>query len=112
MIKVKTSRLLIAGCALFLIPVLIQARSPKFSKDLDADGGRSTVDVVVQFSRPLQPKFHERIGARGGHLNVELPIIQGAAYTIPSESLEELAADPDVAYVSPDRHVTALLDST
>src|SRR4051794_25651780 len=105
MIKVKTSRLLIAGCALFLIPALVQARSPKLSKDLDANGGRSTVDVVVQFSRPLQAKDHERIGARGGRLNVELAIIQGAAYTIPSGALEDLAADPDVAYISPDRHV-------
>src|SRR5438045_671170 len=66
--KVNT-RLLIAGYALLLVPTLLEARSPKLSKDLDADGGRSTVDVVVQFSRPLQPKYHERVGARGGHLN-------------------------------------------
>jgi len=110
--KVQTSRLLIAGCALALLPALVQARSPKLSKDLDANGGRSTVDVVVQFSRPLQAKDHERIGARGGRLNVELPIIHGAAYTIPSGALEDLAADPDVAYISPDRHVIALLDYT
>jgi serine protease AprX len=39
-----------------------------------------------------------------------LSIVKAATYSIPASALEDLANDPDIAYVSPDRTVNGLLD--
>src|SRR5262250_660587 len=80
------------------------AKSPKISKDLDDAEDGQTVDVIVQYR--VQPgKAHfDRVGARGGVLKKDLRgVIRGAAFTVKKNSLEDLAHDPDVRYISPDR---------
>src|SRR6266849_10784125 len=85
----------------------------KLSKDLEAlKGGNSgaTVDVIIQFKQTPSDAHHQKVQNKGGVLKTKLDIIKGAHYSVPVESLDALADDPDVVYISPDRPVEGSLD--
>ena len=85
----------------------------KLSKDLDALKGAhsgATVDLIIQFNQTPTAAHHQKVQAKGGVLNTKLDFIKGAHYTVPVESLDAMADDPDVAYISPDREVSGSLD--
>ena len=90
----------------------------KISKDLQGRNASDQVDVIVQFNQVPTAHHHQRVFRRGGTLKRELGQFHGAAYRVPASALADLAADPDVAYISPDRPVqstgtgspTAVLD--
>src|SRR3989441_7700615 len=87
----------------------------KVSKDLDAlKGGHdgATVDVIIQFNQAPTEAHHQKVQDKGGVLKTKLDFINGAHYSIPVESLDALADDPDVVYISPDRPVRGALDTT
>src|SRR6266566_4384498 len=87
----------------------------KLSNDLDAvKGGHSgaTVDVIVQFNQVPAAAHHQKVQNKGGVLKTKLDFIKGAHYSVPVESLDALADDPDVAYISPDRRLSGALDNT
>src|SRR6266487_4065980 len=78
----------------------------KLSKDLDAlKGGHNgaTVDVIIQFNQTPTAAHHQKVQDKGGVLKTSLDAIRGAHYSVPVESLQTLADDPDVAYISPNR---------
>src|SRR5215472_17046556 len=77
------------------------AQPGKASKDLDKASGQ--VDVIVQFNRPVSPDLHQKVVSHGGKLKNELGLVRGGVYTVPASAISDLASDPDVAYVSPDR---------
>jgi len=70
-----------------LLPAAI-AKSPKIGKDLDTNKD-AEVDVIVQY----------RVEPTTTHLQ------KAAIYTVPASALEDLANDPDVKFVSPNRAV-------
>src|SRR5258707_1556561 len=85
----------------------------KLSKDLDSlKGGHNgaTVDVIIQFNQTPTAAHHQKVQSKGGVLKTNLDFIKGAHYSVPVESLDDLANDPDVAYISPDREVSGSLD--
>src|SRR5258707_4649753 len=85
----------------------------KLSTDLDAlKGGHNgaTVDVIIQFNQTPTAAHHQKVQSKGGVLKTKLDFIKGAHYSVPVESLDDLANDPDVAYISPDREVSGSLD--
>src|SRR6266446_10202182 len=87
----------------------------KLSKDLDAlKGGHdgATVDVIIQFNQTPTDAHHQKVQNKGGVLKTKLDFIKSAHYSVPVESLDALADDPDVAYISPDRPVRGALDTT
>src|SRR6266567_3196166 len=91
----------------------------KLSKDLEAlkDGHNgATVDVIVQFNQTPTDAHHQKVQNKGGVLKTKLDAIKGAHYSVPVESLDALADDPDVAYISPNRPLsgtsTSKLDYT
>src|SRR6266705_3384981 len=87
----------------------------KLSKDLDAlKGGHSggTVDVIIQFNQTPTAAHHQKVQNKGGVLKTKLDFIKGAHYSVQVESLDALADDPDVAYISPDRRLSGALDQT
>src|SRR6266704_3150717 len=87
----------------------------KLSKDLDAlkDGhSGATVDVIIQFNQTPTDAHHQKVQNKGGVLKTKLDFIKGAHYSVPVESLDALADDPDVAYISMDRPVRGALDTT
>ena len=96
----------------FIIWLTISCRAEnKLGPDLSLDNRDSDVDVIVQFtSRPTE-RHHDKIRRRGGQLKQDLSgALNGAHYTMPAHNLLELSQDPEVAYISPDRPVHAMLD--
>src|SRR3989441_2765095 len=87
----------------------------KLSKDLEALKGShsgASVDVIIQFNQTPTDAHHQKVQNKGGVLKTKLDFINGAHYSVPVESLDALADDPDVAYISPDRPVHGTLDTT
>ncbi len=108
--------------ALSLLLVLLTAglsfadgKKHKLSKDLDAlKGGHNgaTVDVIIQFNQTPTDVQNQNVGNKGGVLKTKLDVIKGAHYSVPVESLQSLADDPDVAYISPNRPLSGTSTST
>src|SRR5437899_6185189 len=87
----------------------------KLSKDLDALKGShsgASVDVIIQFNQTPTDAHHQKVQNKGGVLKTKLDFIKGAHYSVPVESLDALADDPDVVYISPDRRLSGSLDNT
>src|SRR5260370_32823552 len=101
--------LLVAGLC------LADGNKRKLSKDMEALKGRpsgGTVDVIIQFNQTPTDAHHQKVQNKGGVLKTKLDIIKGAHYSVPVESLDALAADPDVTFISPDRPVRGAIDTT
>jgi hypothetical protein len=87
---------------------LANAELPKMSDDLqgrlakaDAD---SKVDVIIQFKQHPTAYHLSKVERLGGKMKRDLRgVIKGAAFTVPASAVADLANDPDVAYISPDR---------
>src|SRR6478752_8994990 len=69
------------------------------------------MDVIVQYKQRPTPAQHQRVAAFGGRFKKQLGLINAGSYSVPASSLEALAADPDVAFIAPDRKVHMLLDN-
>ncbi len=68
------------------------------------------IDVIIQYrTQPTEAHGHA-VRNMGGTLKRELGVINARHYSIPAAALAQLASDPDVAYISPDRPVQANLD--
>jgi len=86
---------------------LALASPRKVSRDLKKQSSSARVNVIVQYRVPPSPGHFARVVAKGGTLQQNLPVINGAVLTVTGRSLKALAKDPDVAYISPDRTVRA-----
>ncbi|HXI38506.1 MAG TPA: S8 family serine peptidase, partial [Bryobacteraceae bacterium] len=82
----------------------------KISTDLLLGDPDAVVDVIVQFQTPVTEAHHRKVIDRGGHLKQALDIVQGGLYSMRAGKLGDLAQDPDVYYISPDRTVRGMLD--
>jgi serine protease AprX len=89
-----------------MISSVVWAANSKIAPDLANWKGA----VIVRYKAHMQDQHHRRIEQRGGHLNRTLEVVNSAAYQIPAAALEEVANDPDVEYITPDRPVKAMLD--
>ena len=92
---------------------LADGNKHKVSSDLDAlKGGKhgATVDVIIQFNQTPTAAHHQKVQNKGGVLKTKLDFIKGAHYSVPVDALDDLADDPDVAYISPNRPVRGSLD--
>src|SRR2546425_6323154 len=89
-----------------------QPRDPgsKISSDLQGADPNSNLKVIVQFTEPPTSSHHETVIAQGGEHLKNLRLVNGALYTVPASALAELAKDPRVAFISPDRPVRRSLD--
>src|SRR5438477_3563486 len=101
--------LLVAGLS------FADGKKHKLSKDLDALKGSNsgpTVDVIIQFNQAPTDVHHQKVHSKGGVLKTKMDLIKGAHYSVPVGSLDALADDPDVAYISPNRPLsgTSTLD--
>ena len=79
----------------------------KIAPELERVNSASVADVIVQFKEGARAGVHARIAASGGVLHRSLDLIRGAHYRIPAARLAELARDPDVEFIHPNRAVQA-----
>ena len=102
-------------CLLAAGASIADGKKHKVSKDLDAfaDGHNgATVDVIIQFNETPTDAHHQKVHNKGGVLKTKLDVIKGAHYSVPVESLQKLAHDPDIAYISPNRPLSGTSTST
>jgi len=108
------AREIILTLCVVLSGTLAYAGPQKMSKDLAVKPVSDQVDVIVQFTQAPTARHHQKVLSRGGSLKQELGAVKGGAYRMPASALADLAADPEVAYITPDRpvRVTANLSAT
>ena len=90
----------------------LQAGGEKLSPELQQAKLGDAVEVIVQYRVAPTEMHHLRIAGMGGHLRRTLDGIKGAHYSLPVSAIQNLASDPDVAYISPDRPVKGMLNVT
>lgn len=84
--------------------------SPKIAKDLENADPGANIDVIVQFKQAPTAAQHKKVTDRGGVLKTTLSVVKAGLYSIPAGKLADLAGDPEVTYVSPNRSLTGSLD--
>ena len=104
---VARGRTSLTVCLVILTASLASAGSPKMAKDLSGKKGSAQVDVIVQFTQSPTARHHQKVLSKGGTLKNALGLVNGGSYSVPASALAALAADPDVAYISPDRSVAS-----
>ncbi|MBV9087958.1 MAG: S8 family peptidase [Acidobacteriaceae bacterium] len=94
---------------LILLPLTAFAEQNELSPDCHNKTG--SIDVIVQYKVPPQQKHRDRMAAQGGQVTRSLDLIKAVVAHVPATRLKELANDPDVAYISPDRAVHSYLNN-
>lgn len=80
----------------------------KLSPELQSASPTDSVDVIVQYRTAPSEQNVKKVTAKGAKLKDNLSLIHSAAFqNVPASALADLAADPDVAHVSPDRPLKA-----
>lgn len=104
----------------------VQKLSPELRRrDATLNAG-SKVEVIIQFrnkqstlagsgglagQRRIENFNRQKIEGVGGMVKHEFPTLTAVHASIPTSALEKLAADPEVAYISPDRPLRTLLNN-
>ena len=84
----------------------------KMADELSRADRNSMVDVIIQYNQMPTEAHHQKVRNKGGVLQRELHVIKAGHYTVPASALAELANDPDVAYIAPNRSLSGSLDLT
>ncbi|HTU46147.1 MAG TPA: S8 family peptidase [Bryobacteraceae bacterium] len=85
-------------------------RGLKLANELTTVDPTANVDVIVQYKVQPTSEHFNRVHFMGGTDKRKFNRIPAAAFTLPAASLQELAQDPDVVYISLDRKVRSHLD--
>jgi serine protease AprX len=97
-------RRILAGCALlFEVSFAFASQTGKISSDLQGLNSTSQVNVIVQYQQAPATLQLQQVLNLGGTLNLVLGLVKAVAYRIPVSAITQLAADPNVIYISPDR---------
>ena len=77
------------------------AAAANLSSELKNVPPAGSLDVIVQFRHPPTAKDLAALTARGGSRKVEFKSVHGGLFTLPAAALKNIAANPNVLYVSP-----------
>lgn len=80
--------------------------------DLDLTDPAAERHVIVQYQDAPTANHHRKVAARGGKLVHELGLVSSAHYSMTSAAARDLANDPEVVSIQPDREVHGALDLT
>ena len=87
-------------------PVL-SSQTSKFSRDLQsAVGGDGMVTVIVQHRQMPTNAHLKSLQAAGATIKSQFHSIRAVTMRVPVSTLAELAKDPNVAFITPDRQIT------
>ncbi|HVP53554.1 MAG TPA: hypothetical protein VMU45_01060, partial [Candidatus Eisenbacteria bacterium] len=93
-----------------LVPTMMLAQTTKLAPELKLTASEQSIPVIVQY-KPAVSASKVKIVA-GVSAAAQLTVINGVRVVVPASALASLAADPNVAYVSPDRPVRGLLNNS
>src|SRR5882724_10174838 len=105
---VAASVKLLLTLGLFSASSLLAAN--KLSAELEGLSPADSVDVIVQFTRPPSEADLKAVDHAGGVLKHSFQRIHGGLFTLKAGQLHAMAANPNIAYVSPDRRVSGSLE--
>jgi serine protease AprX len=115
---VHPSAIMIKRQIVVILPCLVAAASlchgqqRKLSRDLEGRDPEALVNVIVQYKNAPRQQDVDAVVHRGGrHLRM-LNVVHGAVYSIAAKDLADLANDPAVKYISPDRAIAASSNSS
>src|SRR5579862_463921 len=106
-ISASTRLLALAAIPLALAVPGYSAEPHKHSPQLEGLDPKSHVDVIVTFNGVPTGRHHQKVGAHGGVLKADLPLVNGGHYSLPASEIESLAADPDIKYISQNHALSA-----
>ena len=101
-IKKQTVRMAIIAAA---TAALAYAGHPKVDRDLERKNPDALLNVIIQYKQGAQQRHRDAVLRKGGFHKGTLDVVKGAVFSVPAKALVELANDPDVDYISPDRPV-------
>jgi serine protease AprX len=102
--------------AVALIPIISapaawgQRHDQKLASDIPLGDPEKQVTVLVRFNKQPSPESFKKLHGRGAQLRHRLNLIPAAVVQISAGALRDLAADAEIAYISPDRPVSASID--
>lgn len=82
---------------------------PKIAADLEGRDPGSAARVIVQFAQAPQTRHLDKARQHGGQVHSTLPLVNGAVVTMQAGALADLADDPEVVRISPDRELSGTL---
>ncbi len=97
-----------ALAALFGTASLCFGQHRKLSTDFEGRDPETPVNVIIQYKHTPQQGHIDAVLRRGGRHLRTLGLLNGEVYSVAPKALADLANEPDVAYISPDRTVTGL----
>ena len=106
----KTSSLAFAFAVALAFSTLVDAAPNKIAPDLLAMNPATVMEAIVQYKVAPSTAKVDAVLALGGKVNIQFKVIHALVVTLPVGSLEVLAKDPDIVYISPDRLVKKALD--
>jgi hypothetical protein len=86
------------------------APKSKVAPDFASVDPNTQVNVIVQWKNTPDDVRNEKVRDRGGKLRSLHQSIKAASYSMPASMVNDLANDPDVARIVPDRRITSKLD--
>jgi hypothetical protein len=103
---------LLTGILVLMASASMAFAASKVSPDLPQGNSSTRIDVIVQLSTPANNAQLQQL-ARFGEVRGAFSIIKGIHLRLPIAAIQALAANPSVAYISPDRtNKGALRDPT
>jgi len=101
-----------------IIPVLVlalatlaAARQDKLAPELQASSQQDNVKVIISYKVVPGTEHLRKLNGHGGQVTKDLSSLRELAVTLPANRVDDLSNDDDIAYISPDRPVTAFLDT-
>jgi len=108
----QTTKSIAAALTLTFASAIVWAQGPKLSPELKSAGGASNTEVIVQYKVKPGNAQTQKVVNLGGQVRYQGNNLQSVHYAVPASQLQNVANDPDVAYVSPNRPVQGQLNIT
>src|SRR5580658_5270237 len=102
-----TKRKIAVLSALLGAASLCYGQHSKVSPDLESRDPEAPVNVIIQYKQTPRQSHIDAVVSKGGRHLRTLDVVHGAVFSVPAKALADLASDPDVKYISPDRAVRA-----
>jgi serine protease AprX len=98
---------IVLGMLVTCTSAVFAGTSSKISPDAAAASPSSNLPVIIQYRTPPTSLETALLSLLGGLVKITLQTINALGATVPQQSLNQIAADPNVTYISVDRPVGA-----
>jgi serine protease AprX len=101
----------VTGLILSAAVPLSWAGTEKLSPELQHHGS-GDVEVIIQYRATPTEAQHSKVTSRGGRVLHSFEHVRAGHYMVPGSALDDLTADPDITWISPNRSLKGMLNVT